>query len=314
MKKSINRYLIVGLAAFAFACDNEEVVTYSESNAQEQVVADPFLQVQTPVVGFQAGTDSYEVGVNIINGTKAIEEVNVYSTFTDAATGESSNEVLLTTLAVDGPTRTVVTDELTYDELKAGLTVGGNPLPEDQFELAVGSGWALRFEGVTPSGEVIPLAGSIDVAVLSPYAGIYEYESMVYYRIGVLRNDVTDPEIGEDVFIGSVDEDTFAQNGWWGPFPWTGAHFEFDVDFENPISEGVYPVINFAFPDGIYSGNRALVCASDAADLSHANCPTSDRLIVDLETGAHELRLSYGYFVDGSGAREFYTVLKKVTE
>jgi hypothetical protein len=57
----------------------------------------PFLQVITPVISFQAGVPSYHMEFCVVNGLKRITDVEVYSVFTDAATGAQSNEVLLDT-------------------------------------------------------------------------------------------------------------------------------------------------------------------------------------------------------------------------
>jgi hypothetical protein len=299
------------IALLALACTEPDPVTYDLNNAVVPTQSDAYVQVNTPVIGFQAGTEKYGLAVNVINGVNSISKLNVYSTFTGTS-GVSSNEVLLTSYPVSAKTREVIIDSLTYADLKAGLTLDGDPLPEDELELAVGASWALRLEGVNAAGEVVPInGGGISVAVLSPYAGIYEYSDLEYWRINVLRDDVTGPSLGGEVYIGSVDENTFSHNDWWGPFSdWTGSHFEFDVDFENPIAENVYPVVNFQFPDGLYSGTSALTCASTPGGLPNVNCGGSNRLIVDPVENKHRFILSYGY-VGAGGNREFYNVLDK---
>lgn len=305
----MKRYLMVVFTLFALSCEEEREIEYPVSEAVTQQITDPFLQIKTSVIGFQAGTPSYDLEFNVINGLKNVSQVNVYSTFTDATTGQTSNEVLLKSYPVTGSTRNILTDELTYADLKAGLTLNGTPLPDNQTTLAVGSGWKFRFEGVRPSGETVHLPGAVNVAVLSRFAGIYEVKKAEYWRIGVLRNDVTGPWIGEHIFIGSVDENTFSHNDWWGPFAWTGESFHFDVDLTtNKIT---VPIL----VDGaLFAGNRALSCATDAGDLSRVKCGSSNILIPDDVTGRHKIILSYGYFVDGSGAREFYQELEKVVQ
>jgi hypothetical protein len=298
------------IALLALGCTNPDPVTIDADNPINPTQSDAYLQVNTPVIGFQAGTEKYGLAVNVINGVNSISTLNVYSTFTNTS-GVSSNEVLLKSYPVDATTREVIVDSLSYADLKNGLTLDGQPLPEDELQLAVGAGWDLRLEGVNAAGEVVPLnGGGVSVAVLSPYAGIYEYSDLEYWRIGVLRDDVSDPSLGSAVYIGSVDENTFSHNDWWGPFgDWTGNHFEFDVDFANPIEPNVYPVVNYQFPDGIYSGISALTCAANPANLSNV-CDGSNVLIVDPVTNKHRFILAYGYMA-ATGSREFYNVLDK---
>jgi len=300
----MKRYLLVTLTLFAFSCDDDNTVEYDKGAAIFQKVADPFLQVTTPVIGFQAGTESYDLGFNVINGTKALTEVKAYSIFTDAETGLQSNEVLLSTFPVAQPNRNIVTGNITYDELKAGLSVNGAALPTDEVDLKVGSGWKLRFEGTTATGETIPLAGNINVAVLSRFAGIYKVVKSEYYRIGVLTATWT----GETRFIGSVNETTFSYNDYWGNFPWTGNQFNFTIDFDTNVITAPIAV------DGLFSGTRGIGCPTDAADFTVFGCANTNVLIPDDATGKHKIKLTYGYFTDGSGSREFYEELEKVVE
>src|SRR5687767_10970714 len=95
----LKKYFLIAIASLALACDDEPEVDYSKNETLTQKVLDPFLQIQTPVIGFQAGTASYDLGFNVINGVKDINKVNVYSTFTGAS-GATSNEVLLGTYNV----------------------------------------------------------------------------------------------------------------------------------------------------------------------------------------------------------------------
>jgi hypothetical protein len=238
---------------------------------------------------------------NVVNGTKRITDVKVYSSFTDAATGATSNEVLLGTYALDADNFTEIREELTYADLKAGLQVNGSPLPDNEVDLAIGSGWIFRFTATSAEGE-IPLPGNIRVGVLSRFAGIYRVVESAYYRIGVL----TDEWAGETRFIGSVDATTFSYNDFWGPFPWGGSSFHFVLNESDNTLE--VPVIT---ADGIYAGNRPMSCETDFALFTNVPCTGSNVLIPDDVNGHHQIKLTYGYFTDGSGPREFYEILEK---
>jgi hypothetical protein len=309
--KIFNKQLVLVLGVVLwFSCDDDTLIDHNPSNPVTQKVADPYVQVQTPVVGFQAGTETYDIAFNAINGEKEITKVNVYSTFTDAATGGVTNEVLLGTYGVENSNRNIFTDELTYADLRNGLTPA---LPESDTELAVGSGWKLRFEGVFADGGTTNMPGNINIAVLSPYAGLYKATYAEYWRIGVRRDDVSDPWIGTEFFIGSVDENTFSHNDWWGPFAWPGESFNFDVDLDT--YEITVPILT---ESGLFSGTAALSCDANAGDLSHAHCGESNVLIPDplfptSGKGKHIIKLSYGYAGSG-GSREFYTILEKVVD
>src|SRR5687768_3867790 len=139
MKKHFSwRYLlIISITIGSLSCTNEEPVMFDPSaEAEEFVIADSYLQVQTPVVGFQAGTESYPIKVNVINGVNGVKTLNIYKTFNDTE-GNKSNEALLGTYPVGSDLRTVIKDDITYNELKQGLTIDGGALPANELDLAV---------------------------------------------------------------------------------------------------------------------------------------------------------------------------------
>jgi len=125
-----------------------------------------------------------------------------------------------------------------------------------------------------------------------------------YYRIGENNGDWN----GEVRFIGSVDEDTYSYNDYWGLFGWAGKSFNFDVDYsDNTINA---PLI----VDGLFSGNRALNCNEEPGIFENVPCEGSNVVVEDEASGKHRIYLTYGYFTDGSGAREFYEVLEKIVD
>lgn len=284
----------------AVSCDDDEYVQYG--NETFQVVTDPYLQIKTPVISFQAGTPSYTMEFNVVNGSKRVTAVEVYKVFTDASTGGVSNEVLLGTYSIPaGENFTSIVDELTYAELKSDLVVNGGPLPDNELDLAIGSQWQFRFVGKTATGDV-PLPGSIRVGVLSRFAGIYEVIESEYYRIGVLTATWT----GQTRFIGSVDENTFSYNDFWGNFAWGGNSFNFDLNPDNTIR------VPLDSGSGIFSGTFALDCSVNPELFSIFSCTDTNVLIPDEVSGHHIIKLTYGYYTEGSGPREFREVLRKI--
>ena len=131
-----NNRLIISLSLallfIAASCNEEDFVVYG--NEEFIKVTDPYLQVLTPVISFQAGTPSYVMEVQVVNTntTSRISAVDVYKVFTDIVTGNSSNEALLGSYPLGTGTTTLIHDELTYADLKEGLTVNGGPLPDDE--------------------------------------------------------------------------------------------------------------------------------------------------------------------------------------
>ncbi len=295
-------FLSLALVFAAVSCNEDEFVTYGEETYQG--ISDPFLQIKTSVISFQAGIPSYTMEFNVINGLKRITAVEVYSIFTDAATGAESNEVLLATYPLDADDLTVVSDELTYAELKAGLIVNGNPLPDNEVDLAIGSGWKFRFLGKRAEGD-IGLPGSIRVGVLSRFAGNYKVIESAYFRINVPG---TPPNWnGQTRFIGSVDATTFSYNDFWGPLAWGGQSFNFSLnETDNTLT---VPILTAS---GLVSGSRALNCTADGALFVDVPCAGSNVLIPDDIGGKHVIKLTYGYYTDGSGSRQFYEVLEKI--
>lgn len=311
MKISINKKSLLSacfallVSAFWVSCDKDDI-EYDEENVIEQEVIDSYLQIKTSVVSFQAGTEKYGLKMNAISGIKEpLQQVMVYSTFSDAVTGEVSDEVLLGTYDVEGLI-TTITDSLTYEDLKEGIVINGGSLPESDLDIPIGSGWVLRFEGVTTTGESLDLDGSVNIAVLSVYAGLYTVETSQYIRID---EDYGDLWSKSERFIGSVNDTIFSYNEAWGAFEDPSYGFNFDVDFDDYS-------IDLIKSSAASPGDYAITCADDASFFSVAPCEGSNILIPDPDapespTGKHRIILTYGYYVEGSGARQFYEVLVK---
>ncbi|NJN25037.1 MAG: hypothetical protein HC819_03140 [Cyclobacteriaceae bacterium] len=296
------------LLIVANGCDESQDPFAEYKQGPLQQITDPYLQIKTPVVQFQAGTPSYTVALNAINGLKQITKLDAYSVYTDAKTGSKSDPVLFKSYTIDNPLKVEISDEVTYEDLKDGIMVDGAGLPANDVELAVGSGWVLRFIATTASGDEIPLSGSVNIAVLSRFAGIYRVVDMKYWRLGEDRDDVYGSQIGNTRFIGSIDENTFSYNDYWGPFPWSGGSFNFDINFDdNSIT---VPIVCC----GLFSGNYATNCKDNADKLTNVPCTGSNVLQPDDATGKHRIILTYGYFSEGSGPREFWEILEKVVD
>ncbi len=293
------------------SCEDDREIEYNDAIVQQH--ADPYLQVVTGFIPFEVGTESYDFEFNVINGVVAVENIKLYGSFYDAESKLTSNELLYGEYPVDDPLRSVITDTFTYDELKEGLLVDGNPLPDSDEDIYPGSGWAFRFEGDYASGKTLPLAGQINM-VLSKYAGNYEVIESDYWRIGV-QSGLAD-WTGTVVFIGFVDEVTLSHNDFWGPFAWTGFSFHFSVDpDDNTIIAPLTDEDGVAIPDGQFSGLFSVTCGENASKFDNVPCEDSN-IIVDDEggPGKHRIYLTYGYQSADGGIREFYEVLERIVD
>lgn len=283
--------------------DTDNTIKYAEGETLK--ITDPYLQIETPVVSFQAGIPDYSYAFTLINAVNHVSKLNVYKQFTQAGTLAQSDRILFKSYSVGNDNKTAFSDSFTFSDLRDGLKVNGADLPTNDELIPTGSSWKLTFEAETSQGTQ-QLGGSIRVAVLSVYAGIYKVVESEYFRIGVSYGGWN----GETRFIGSIDENTFSYNDAWGYFGWVGKSFDFDLNPDNTIT---VPLINSS---GLFSGNRALRCDIEPQTFTSVSCDGSNVLIPDpanptSKDGKHIIKLTYGYFTDGSGPREFYEVLEK---
>ena len=303
MKYNIH-FLVVFFAlamTFSSCLKEEEPVAYQPETTLVRSDVLTQVLVNTPVVSFQSGTASYDISFDVITpNNDEIKKVNIFKTFTDAATMEVSSEVSLITYDIPaGQTVTQIRDALTYAQLKEGITIGGAPLPDDDLLLGVGSSWELRIEPIGASSDITFAAPGMVVAVLSPFAGIYTVIESAYFRIGADNGGWN----GTEIFIGSVDENTFSHKDQWGPFASPG-QFVFDLN-----DDDTFTVLDD--PSQLYfSGHDMLTCQEDEAIFTNVPCAGSNVLERKMD-GKHLIKLTYGYFTNGSGPREFYEVLEK---
>lgn len=314
--KKINIVVALSVASMVAlsSCGDEEAPSFGTGAATTLANSESFIQVVTPVVSFQAGTASYDIQVNVIQGYDRITSLKLISVYNDAATatGLTSDPVEMAAYTVTAGTgeRAVLEATLTYDDLRTGITIDGKPLSTSDYDLAIGASWSLTFEAVYADGTSGTLPGTIAVAVLSPYAGLYTVNESAYFRIGVESG--ASPWNGAVRFIGSVDETTF-RHEYVGPLlaanfgedPWT-----FSVNYDT------YVITAPADKDQHLIGDEQRNCVDNASSFVNVPCAGSNVLIPDATTGAHEIRLTYGYFINDpdpgtGGTREFYEFMTK---
>lgn len=284
---------------FTSCVKDEDPISYGADTPVTRV--DPLLLVNTPIISFVAGEPSYELDLlAFIPSGNATSKINVLSTFTDATTGDVSEQVVLTTFDVSSG-ENPINSSITYADLKNGIT----GLPDNEVDIPVGSKWDLVLQPVDGSGAETFGTESVTVGVLSPFAGIYTVIESDYWRIGVQSGGAD--WTGTEIFIGSVDATTFSHNDWWGPFSSAG-FFTFVLNADNTITVPDTPEQLF------FSGNDMLTCQEDAGSFVNVPCAGSNELIPSAD-GKHIITLTYGYFTasgdENEGAREFYEKLEK---
>lgn len=303
------RYLLMMLVSFAWlGCEDDPKIDYGNSEAPLQHT-DPYLQVVTGFIPFEIGTPSYDFEFNLVNGIDEIENVRLYGSFFDSESGLTSNEIIYGEYPVNEPLKALIQDNFTYDELKAGLLVGGSELPVSDVDIAPGSGWSFRFEGDYASGRTGVLAGSINM-VLSKYAGNYEVIESSYFRIGADNGDWD----GQVIFIGFVDQVTLSHNDFWGPLPWAGKSFHITVNPDNSLTA---PVLTADGIRNVTTDGFLLTCVENASKFDNVPCAGSNKIVDDEGgPGRHRIYLTYGYEIiaGATGTREFYEVLERVVD
>ncbi|MBT1710941.1 DUF4361 domain-containing protein [Fulvivirgaceae bacterium PWU5] len=173
--KIFKYFLLSGLAAMAFACeDNEDQIT---TNAIEGGLLVP----QSASISYVLGkTASIDVVLTVRQGI-GVEKVQVYKSYCSEcgleSTAKHSNEVLVTELEVNSSNveeRVDVTLNQTYAQLRNGLLLENQPLPEDEATLRIGDFWEYRFVSVMADGREVVNLNTITVSVANAYSGSYK--------------------------------------------------------------------------------------------------------------------------------------------
>ena len=211
MKKLINKSYVLLLAMMALSINScVEPVDLITDGARDGGMT---VAESTSINYVIGGAGPYVVDLTALQGPSGITAIKLYKSFYDVANKVWSNEVLANETAV--PADNMVSVSFTYADLISGLTIGGEPLPEDDTELNIGDFWNMRVESVMDDGAAIRQKSPVKMTVSSRYAGTYTVAVAEYYRIGVPRPDVAWPET---MTIESVDATTFRQVEYFGPF------------------------------------------------------------------------------------------------
>ncbi|MEI6575005.1 MAG: DUF4361 domain-containing protein [Bacteroidota bacterium] len=169
---------ILSVVLFSFySCNkNDDLVT---ENAKTGGLVNPL----TANVPYKLGvTTTVAVTVAIPQGP-GIDKIELYNTYTDAVTGNSSNRMLMKTIAIGSANASkndTISYTVSYAELIAGLTIDGNPMPANELLLAIGSGWTLEYVTYV-GGRAVTNNATTNVGVANAYAGLYQCDGVFHH-------------------------------------------------------------------------------------------------------------------------------------
>lgn len=306
MKKYI--YLFLTIASLGVvSCDdrNQDLLTGNKNEGG-------LLTVKNILVPYVVGNGNdfeYKASISAFQGDVKVQTVDIYKTFTNVA-GESSNTALLKTITFPVAAQVENLDfTATYNELIANLVIDGVALSSDDSNLNIGDYWTLKYVSRTSSGASAENLKTTKVAVGTRFAGQYNVVQCEYWRIGVIRPDVTGSFLGTVVTIESVNSTTYRKLEYCGPF--SGNEFYFTIDSGDNV---LVPTL--------YNGEAQLLnalpavnCSETPADMTNAcnYAGIQNKAVRDDVDGKDRIYMSYGYLA-ATGPREFYEVLEKVVE
>lgn len=271
------------------------------------------VNLTNPSVGYVVGNNAtYTLFGTVLQTTNATTNIDVYKSFTSVTDG-TSEEVFHTSIPISNTTPGETADfsfSVTYEDLIAGLTLNGSPLPASDGELNIGDGWTIRFLSTTSDGGEVMNSSTALISVGTRFAGKYATVEALYYRINVLTYTEADwPDVTE---IQSVDATTYRVVEYFGAF--NGNEWYFQIDENDKIS---YPDET---PDGdaqTGNGQPLVTCQSNPSYFADDGLPCgadANVVVRDDVAGKDRLYMTYGYFTSGSGPRTFWQVMEKIPE
>lgn len=271
------------------------------------------LSLNNTAIGYVVGNGAtYTATGSVYQGNSQTVKVDIYKSFTSSATGDTSNETLYESIDIANTTvgsSGTFSTSFNYEDLIAGLTLNGSPLPASDGELAIGDFWTLRYESTLNNGAVVSNATVTKVSVGTRFAGLYRTLEAVYYRIGVGPNAVAADWPAVTV-IESVDASTYRVVEYFGLF--NGNEWYFQIDADDNI---IYPEETPSGDPQTGNGQPFITCLTNPLDMVNVPCGSeTNKVIRDDANGEDRLLMSFGYYTAGSGPREFYQDLEKIVD
>jgi len=308
MKTLKNLFLSLFVIAFVASCDDSTLIDDSEDILSGNAITGGLINVGNPLISYVVGSgNTYTASGQIKQGSVATTAVDVYKSFTDVVSGDTSDKVLLTSVPVTDTNPGDVVNfsfDFTYESLSSGLTVNGGPLPSDDGGLNIADAWTLEYRAVTSEGDNVVNANTTKVAVGTRYAGIYTVVESAYWNSGALQggnwNDT-------DRVIESVDATLYRHAGL---AYWDDNEFFFTVD----NTTGYITVLDVDLEGNelLLNTSPAMTCDGGTGAFESLTCDaTTSFALPDDVGGEDQLTFTVGYFRGVGATREFREVLVK---
>lgn len=309
MKRTYLILASISISLLSLGCidDDTDVLT-------GDAITGGLVELNSQAISYVVGNDgTYTASGNVYQGNVATRQIEIYKSFTNAETNKSTDEVLFTTLQISD--QAIGSDpsfsySFKYEDLIAGLSLEGNPLPDADSQLNIGDFWTLRFQSTTSRGDVVSNASTVKVAVATRFAGFYKAIDAIYYRIGVVTGTAADWPA--QTLIESVDATTYRVVEYMGLF--NGNEWYFQIDENDRIT---YPDKTPSGDDQLGNSQPFITCESAPSEMTNVPCGSDSNYVLrNDETGADILYMSFGYLTGGTpgNAREFYQVMQKIVD
>ncbi|MFN8238815.1 MAG: hypothetical protein U0T77_11650 [Chitinophagales bacterium] len=272
------------------------------------------VEIRTSAIIYNLGLmdSAYTVDIKFYQGVshniKKIDIKRQFFSVDDTGAAVQSEKILYKTIDLSARTTSGFTSyTANFRELADGMTINGDPIPQDDADMKPGFYWLLTYEITLDDGRVV-IPTSNTIFVNARFAGTYKVIDKKYFRIGVNRDDL-DPLWQTEVSISALNASTYILLDQIGPFPGNSLIFSIDDDGSDVLTIN-YPII--------YEGTTQLInnvtlatCAANPGDLNNVDCDNSNKAIKS-PILKDTLIMSFGYVTPGSGPREFYQKLVKI--
>ncbi len=275
------------------------------------------------IVHKQSSQEVYDVHIKTFQGAVRTTKVEIYKQFISPTYGYVSNKMLYKTLDDEITPQNIQTHTFstTFAELKEGLLIAGESLPEDE-DLRVGDKIVLTYVSHTSEGNIHTVRGTTELTISARFAGVYTVLESDFWNVGAPDNlaDWT----GANRVIKSLNNDVYEHVGFGpyttddnGPEFHPDAFFLFGIDNENRIQYYKY-TLNGQLVTGM--GINLLTCEDNDDILVNIPCGAATNYAIKDDVDEKDrLIFSVGYYaLSGigsdplAGPREFFEVLEKL--
>jgi len=192
--KITNLIGIISLVLFTFySCNKSDDLT--SDNAMKGGLVSPI----TSNVPYKLGTTTtIPITVAIPQGP-GITKIEVWNSYSDATSGNSTNKVLMKTVELNGSnasTADTISYSVNYADLIAGLLLDGVALPAET-ELAIGSAWTLEYVTYVGGRKIVNNA-TTNIGVANAYAGLYQCDGVFHHPTA------GDRTINEEKYLAAI--------------------------------------------------------------------------------------------------------------